>query len=286
MTDTAKPGVWALTKLQYLLRVHPVNAFETLRNNGVKWKQHPDYLNLFQFRYDQLKTKYANKEVCESRGIILDKDNSWAIVAYPYNKFFNLGELYADEIDWNTAKTIEKLDGTLMILYHYEGWRVATLGMPDARGHVGDNDFTFADLFWEVWRACNYDLPDNTSCTYMFELIGPKNKVVVQYEKPEILLHGVRNNNSGTELSHTEVATRYRWREANVHSLATASDITDFINNRETGEELLYEGVVVVDGSFNRVKMKSDPYSLMHRLKGACSTTKLKMLNIDNSKEN
>lgn len=34
----------------------------------------------------------------ECRAIILDRDNDWKVVSYPYNKFFNYGEKWADPI--------------------------------------------------------------------------------------------------------------------------------------------------------------------------------------------
>jgi hypothetical protein len=269
-------SVWALTRLQYMLRTHEENAFKTLENNGVKWKTHPEYPNLYQFRYDMLKAKFHNKEVQESRGIILDRDNKWSIVSYPFDKFFNLGEGFAPKIDWDSARAVEKLDGTCAILYYYEGWRVSTLGMPGAGGEVSENrDLTFAELFWEVWNANNYDLPDNTSNTYVFELMSNENKIVVLHEKPRLVLIGVRNNIHGTELNPNLASDRFGWEAAQTYPLSSQEAIEAFVAEMNRGDRVECEGVVVIDGSFNRVKIKNDKYVLLAHLKGSCSTSKL-----------
>ena len=39
----------------------------------------------------------------ECRAIILDRDNDWKVISYPYNKFFNYGEKWADPIGKSTA---------------------------------------------------------------------------------------------------------------------------------------------------------------------------------------
>jgi len=71
--------------------------------------------------------------VQECRGIVLDMDDDWAVVAYPYRKFFNYGERWAASVDWSSAAVVDKLDGSLATLYWYRGqWHVASSGVPDA----------------------------------------------------------------------------------------------------------------------------------------------------------
>ena len=66
--------------------------------------------NLVMFKYDQLNSDFHNDIVKECRGLILDAD-TFEVVSYPFNKFFNYGEQYADDVDWHTAYVTEKLDG-------------------------------------------------------------------------------------------------------------------------------------------------------------------------------
>ncbi|MBP3954380.1 hypothetical protein J8F10_03625 [Gemmata sp. G18] len=62
-----------------------------------------------------------------ARGIILDPVAK-RVVATPFPKFFNVGERL-DSIPDLPFETFEKLDGSLIILFHHGGeWRTATKG--------------------------------------------------------------------------------------------------------------------------------------------------------------
>ena len=59
---------------------------------------------------------FSNPIVQESRGIILDLDNL-EVVCWPFRKFGNYNESYADKIDWNTARVQDKIDGSIIKLW-------------------------------------------------------------------------------------------------------------------------------------------------------------------------
>jgi RNA ligase len=104
---------------------------------GICMTRHPDLPSLCSFRYSQRESPMHHAIVQESRGVILDESNNWAVVALPFTKFFNLGEANAAEILWQECDMYEKVDGTLMYLYHYDNkWHVATIGSPSAGGPV------------------------------------------------------------------------------------------------------------------------------------------------------
>jgi len=65
------------------------------------------------FKYNQIESDFNLELVRECRGIILYKKN-WMIACHPFHKFGNYGEGYAPDIDWNSAKVMEKLDGSLI----------------------------------------------------------------------------------------------------------------------------------------------------------------------------
>src|SRR6185312_8924249 len=114
---------------------------------GIDFNQHKTYPNLYSLKYNMIESPMGERIVQECRGIVLDAADNWNVVARPFDKFFNVGEGHAAKIDWNTAKVQEKLDGSLMIMYHYgDDWQVASSGTPDASGHAhGSIEFqTFA----------------------------------------------------------------------------------------------------------------------------------------------
>lgn len=244
------------------------NSLELLEQKfKIKHRRHERYPNLVQLKYNQIESDFNNELVRQCRGLILDEANNWAIAAWPFDKFGNYGEGYAAQIDWNTARIQEKLDGSLIIMYHHDSeWMIGTSGTPDASGEVNGFDVTFHDLFWTVWRAKRYNLPTihQKNLTFMFEFTSPLNKIVVNQIKPEITLIGVRNRNTGQELPANEFlllpvvrefATKGEWRIEDVQKSFASMDPTK------------QEGYVVVDADFNRIKVKHPGYVILHHLR-------------------
>jgi hypothetical protein len=245
--------------------------------------------------------------VREARGLILDQSNDWNVVAYPFKRFFNDGEGPADPIDWSTARVQEKVDGTLIIMYYYaDKWRIATKGSPDASGSVGDHNWieggksvpmTFERLFWhsiEYWlEGLSKTGQFNEDHTYMWELTSPWNRVVCDYtvlgpmgemvdgngtilflddledktgyagDGSRVTLIGVRNNRTLQEISVDEYRddVHYVVREFPLGTLSEVVSAAAALN------PIRQEGFVVVDGNFNRIKIKSPSYVAIHHLR-------------------
>ena len=240
---------------------------------GIKVKQHPVFTNLYHLSYDQLESPKGHPIVNECRGLILDSTDNWNVVAFPFSRFANQGESWAAPIDWNNVRVQEKVDGSMMILWNYKGqWNVSTKGSPDAGGQVADFGFTFSELFWETLKS--YSTGDfnewmqvefSPSYTYTLELTSIYNRVVVQHKVSTLTLIGVRYIPTLLEVSVSQY-TDYGFPTPVVkeYSLNSLSDI-------ETAavalDPMQNEGFVVVDGNFNRVKIKSPSYVAIHHMK-------------------
>jgi hypothetical protein len=242
-------------------------------------KRHSQFPNLILLKYDQIESPMDHPIVQECRGIILDETNNWRVVARPYDKFFNLGETNAAPIDWSTAQVLEKLDGTLITMYYYnEAWQIATSGTPDASGSVGALNKTFAVLFWEVWfNELHYDFPEekDQNITFMFELMTPWNKVVVQHKESRIVLHGIRYNDGDMQELNPVYAAKYNWKRVKTYPFAEGVTPQAV---KESANELVGtvgEGFVVVDHLFNRVKVKGEDYLRLHRMIDGMSQRKM-----------
>lgn len=61
-------------------------------------------------KYNQIESDFANEEVRDCRGLILEM-GSWKVLSLGFFKFFNAAEGHAAKIDWSTAHVLEKLDG-------------------------------------------------------------------------------------------------------------------------------------------------------------------------------
>jgi hypothetical protein len=163
---------------------------------------------------------------------------------------------------------LEKLDGSMMILYHYDGqWHVATLGSPDAGGSVGAFGMTFSELFWRVWQEKDFTLPNaiNSNRTFMFEMMTPYNRVVVTQETCDLKLIGIRSNWAGSE---SQVSY---WREYNPVREFQLHSLKDILSTFDTMNPLVQEGYVVMDRAFNRLKVKHPGYVALHHLKDSMS---------------
>ena len=84
------------------------------------------------FNYDQIRSDFNNPIVREARGIIFRKGEWNNPVCWAFNKFFNVQESFADEIDWSTAFVTEKVDGSLIKVWWDGDWKVSTNGCIDA----------------------------------------------------------------------------------------------------------------------------------------------------------
>ena len=247
---------------------------------AIKHKRHSKYKNLVSFIYSQIDSPKAHPIVVEARGIILDEDNNWEVVAYPFKRYFNYGESCCSEIDWTTATTYTKLDGSLLYFFYYNNeWLVATKGSPDASGGVSDFGFTFSELAWDVFNKEGYST-DNfyKTHTYCFELTTPYNKVVVPHNECKLTLLAVRDNITLKEFSLSIFNHNFKL----VQSFPLNS-WQSILATLKTLEGQHNEGFVVCDGNFNRVKIKHPTYVALSHLKEGL--TKRRLLEIIKNNE-
>jgi len=234
-------------------------------------KRHPQYGNLVFFKYNQIESPMNHAVVQECRGLILDEANDWAVVSYPFGKFFNYGDGNAKDIDWSTATVFEKLDGSLITMYYYDGkWQVASNGTPDAGGPVQGQSMTFCDL----WRQTAGDICgklDPAYC-YMFELMTPLNRVIVPHEKPKFAMLGMRNLLTLEEEPHAEYALLAGMPIAHSYNLTTWDEITEAA---KALNPMQAEGYVVCDAAFNRVKVKCPQYVALSHMKDGFSRRRM-----------
>ncbi|MEM9152269.1 MAG: RNA ligase, partial [Cyanobacteria bacterium P01_F01_bin.3] len=207
--------------LQTYLKTEGLDALQAAF--GIKIRRHGLLENLVCFKYSQYESPMDERVVQQCRGIILDELNDWAVVSYPYDKFFNYGEANAAAIDWDSARVQDKLDGSLMTLYFYDGqWQVQSSGTPDAIGEVSGYKMTFANLFWDTWKQLGYDLPlGHEDYCFMFELETPYNRIVVQHSEHSIILHGVRNVKTFAEEALAKWADKTGWQVVNSYPFGT-----------------------------------------------------------------
>lgn len=227
--------------------------------------------NLVLFKYSQIDSDFHNPIVRESRGIILER-GSWRVVCHPFHKFFNYGEVYADKIDWSSAKIQSKEDGSLIKVFHYnDEWRVATNGTINAYECDLEMPFTLGerkiDTFGKLFDiALNYSFEGqeffemlDKNETHIFELCSPYNRIVVPYKEAQLFYLASKNNETGEETIHDLLIQRPK--EYGMQSIDEIVEVASTLGYDE-------EGYVVVDKDLRRIKIKSPAYLAAHRLKG------------------
>ena len=245
--------------------------------------------NLVLFKYSQCDSSFDEPLVRECRGLILDAD-TFEPVCVPFFKFFNAGERHADEIDWNTAWSSEKLDGSLIkVVKLGNGLLVSTNGTIDAykapvQESMSFSGKSFGDLF-EIGVASAHREYDRISLerhyaradwhltpmqwlwsilqegfTYMFELTSPFCKVVVDWKETDIHFIGCRNNRTLEETRFFEHPLARFIRTPELFPLKTLKEVQDAASKLDES----HEGFVVCDGAFRRNKVKSSLYCQLH----------------------
>lgn len=223
---------------------------------------------LILFKYNQINSDFNEEICCEARGLILE-EGTWKVVRMAFKKFFNLGESFAAKIDWDSAVASEKLDGSIISVFFYDGkWRIATNSTIDAFkaeiNGVGPYK-TFGELFESVLPLstfANY----NKHCCWTFELVSPYNKVVIDYPETKVYLLSVRDMDSLEELCLDAVEMI---ADANGLTVPERYDLNNEADYRKVVEQMPegHEGIVVRDVNGERVKIKTLLYFEMHRAK-------------------
>jgi hypothetical protein len=260
-----------MTEIQNCLREkasHPGGPLKYVEEVfGIKATRGTKYPNLVSLKYSQIASPMGEKLVQECRGIVLDQDNDWAIVARGFDKFFNYGESHAAPIDWDSARVLEKLDGSLMMVYWYDGQaRVASSGHPEAGGSVGlGGSKSFADLFWESYGEPGPAM-GRPGETHMYELCTPENQVVVPHKEARLYLIGLRDH-----LGQEQPIWRMKSGRASIPPFFPLGSLSECLGALDAFSGFHQEGFVVIDAQFRRIKIKHPQYVALHRLKSRLS---------------
>lgn len=159
------------------------------------------YKNLILYNYTDKCTfdKQWNEHTINSRGTIYNKVTG-EVVALAFPKFFNLGENESTKME-NLPdlpfQVMEKLDGSLGILYRYGGhWRVATRGS------------FYSDQAERATKMLSkYDMSGwPPGWTPLCEIIYPENRILVPYgDREELVLLAARNIKTGEYMRTSEL---------------------------------------------------------------------------------
>lgn len=239
-------------------------------------------------KYNQLFSDFKEPMVREARGIIVQKKGrKYRLVRIAFTKFFCVGDPNAKRDLYKLAHrkqwfVEEKIDGSLITLAWWDNkWHVSTSGNIDA--YKAPLSFANGDIqnFGKLFEYASKGKIDykqlNKRFTYIFELVGLENKVVVPYEVEDIYYLGRRNNNTLLEVSYfkdncagVEDCKRPKCRVVDIskNPKKIIKELQREVNSFTKDQEH-FEGYVISDSSLKtRVKMKSSKYLELSSQKG------------------
>lgn len=186
------------------------------------------------------------------------------LVARAFPKFFNLEQL--DEITQtryinNKEFTIaEKLDGCMGVLYFYNSeWILNSRGSFDSFASEAGK---------EILEKLNPKAL-NPACSYIFEIISPETKIIINYDETRLVLLGGYVTSTGVELSSDVldlVATNNGFSRPETYTY-TLEELLKI--QKELGYDK--EGFVIRLNNGERFKIKSFKYLEVARIKANCT---------------
>ena len=233
-----------------------INILNDYIQKGLVVKNDHPTLPLSIYNYSRT-CQYENKwdNITKScRGLILDKDGN--VIAKSFDKFFNLEEHSTEEIPNEDFEVYEKLDGSLGILFWYQGkWILASKG-----SFVSEQALKGKQILNSKYSV----EPIPKGYTTLLEIIYPENRIVCNYADDEVLVVlSMISNASGKELDYDSLL------KINEETGLPVVKKYDGIEDYKTLKNLISkdrEGYVVRFRNGFRVKIKGEEYVRLHRI--------------------
>jgi hypothetical protein len=226
------------------------------RKDYIREIPHP-YLPLLLWNYNE-KCQFDgawDEYTLIARGLITDLEGNIKYKCIP--KFFNLNQHEVAKLENLPAEMPEiheKVDGSMIITYWdewYQIWRGATRG-----------SFTSEQAILASDWLLDSKLPLQQHYSYIWELVHPLNRIVVDYgDTFRLVLLAIYDGE--VEIDITEESLRLGVERANICDFNSIDDILARCKQIKGTEE---EGFVLKYSTGLRVKIKAEEYLKMHRM--------------------
>lgn len=250
----------------------PADLQEQLDGQFINIQVHPSgKLRIYNYTHSAQYApgKLLNPSVRVCRGLIVDSEGF--VVSRPFAKFHNVAEhaLPGEEAPNKPAplpiglpfEVYAKMDGCLGISYKIDGKvQIAT------RGSFMSPQAQWASAHWDA-NYSEVEIPDGQ--TWLFEIISPVSRIVVNYTFADLVLLAVIDNATGIDLPLPSnwpgrVVERFDFRDFEAVSKLAYTDPEGSKNS---------EGYVIRFSDGTRAKVKFADYLRLHRITFSISTT-------------
>jgi RNA ligase len=233
-----------------------INILNDYLEKGLVVKNDHPTLPLSIYNYSRT-CQYENKwdditKMC--RGLILDKEGN--VIAKAFNKFFNYEELTLNDIPEESFEVFEKLDGSLGILFWYQGkWILSSKGSFTSDQSIKGRDILNKKYNVEV-------LPKGY--TTVVEIIYPENRIVCDYGvDEELVVLSMVSNANGKELDYDSMMSINE--VSGFPTIKKYDGITDYDTLKDK-INANREGYVIRFKNGFRMKIKGEEYVRLHRI--------------------
>lgn len=245
-------------KLTDLMNIDELES--EIKAGYVRRRYHPLDPNLTILNYGEA-CQYENHwtdVTRQTRGLIIGKNDE--VLARPFDKFFNVGQEQAAQIDPTTqVMATDKMDGSLGILYPGpDGWAIATRGSFESEQAIHATA-----LLRERYADWLEPIPFNWGWTYLFEIVYPQNRIVLDYgDLDDLVLIGGRVINTGQIVGPPTLA----WPGPRAQVLGGDWYIT-YADALKIADRTNREGIVIREVMTDTlVKVKQEDYVRLHKL--------------------
>lgn len=228
-----------------------------LLNKKLMVNVHPSLpLKLYKYSQNTVFAREWDDITMQMRGTVLDDYGNR--ISNPFEKFFNIQEL--DTIGLKLPnlnyKTYAKLDGSLIQIFLYKNNVIVT-----TPGSFESDQAKMAEqMLWNQYFDFATSIIEDGK-TYLFELIHPDNKIVVDYGNTKKLILLAVRDLDGNE----EDLNKYKQLGLDVVQEFDLK-IDEIMSDIKKEEFLNQEGFVIRFDNGFRVKIKFDEYCRLHKI--------------------
>jgi len=246
--------------------IAPLSAFQkAVADKRITGQKHPLYpYRIYKYSPQTVHARDWDDITMASRGLIVNEETG-EILARPFSKFFNHNEATAPvELMQGPVIVAEKLDGSLGISFMTpEGLQITTAG-----GFSAEQAAHATALYRQKYEG-KWEPREGT--TYMWEIIYPENRIVVDYgNEDDIHLLGAVNIKTGKSIPLSQLK-EWKWKRAVEHA-----DIKSLDAVLSSPERNNHEGFVVhYVNTDARVKYKHSEYLHHHRYATGITSRKI-----------
>lgn len=278
-----------------------------VKQNFITVSEHPDdpALKVLTYSKSAQGSGKWNPATKQARGLILrsEKDDfsDATVVERPWKKFFTLEQIQGadgergwalgdeddgpansetmnelDKLDFDApAEVTDKMDGSLGVLYQAPDGKlsIATKG-----SFASDQAVYYTKMLREDEKT--YSIAEklkarNPGTTFLFELVGKENPIVLEYEDDDIVFLGAVEKRSGVYRSTSDYP---EWRDAGLSSAETmhAGNLREALElpDRENREGVVVRLKTEDPERQMQVKIKQQDYLSLHRILTSVSRSK------------